>query len=138
MTEPVQIDISGKAIIRILAVLAAVWLWLQIWQWVLLLVVASFLAVGLDPAVTWLDARGLRRRFAAPLIILAIVAGGGVFVYLAGAALSDQAALLGGRFDAVRAARSSRFRRGCGSCCRAARRGARGSARGCSRPGNRW
>ena len=50
MTEPVQIDISGKAIIRILAVLAAVWLWLQIWQWILLLVVASFLAVGLDPA----------------------------------------------------------------------------------------
>jgi len=104
MTEPVQLDISGKAIIRILAVLVAVWLWLQIWQWVLLLVVASFLAVGLDPAVTWLDARGLRRRFAAPLIILAIVAGGGVFVYLAGAALSDQAALLGGRFDAVRGA----------------------------------
>jgi predicted PurR-regulated permease PerM len=102
MTEPLRIDISGKAIIRILAVLIAVWLWLQIWEWVLLLVVASFLAVGLDPLVTWLDAHGVRRRIAAPLMILIIVVGGAVFVYLAGSALNEQAALLSGRFDDVR------------------------------------
>ena len=66
MSEPLRIDISGKTIIRILAVLIAVWLWLQVWEWVLLLVVASFLAVGLDPLVTWLDAHGLRRRFCRP------------------------------------------------------------------------
>src|SRR5215213_5133701 len=102
MTEPLRIDISGKTIVRILLVLIAVWLWLQIWEWVLLLVVASFLAVGLDPLVTWLDAHGLRRRFAAPLIVLSIVVSGAVFVYLAGSALNEQAALLSGRFDDVR------------------------------------
>src|SRR3954470_574617 len=102
MTERVRIDISGKSIIRVLAVLAAVWLWLQIWEWVLLLVVASFLAVGLDPVVTWLDAHHVRRRFAAPVLVLVIVVAGAVFVYLASAALNEQAALLGGRVDDVR------------------------------------
>jgi predicted PurR-regulated permease PerM len=102
MTEPLPIDISGRTIVRILAVLAGVWLWLHLWEWVLLLVVASFLAVGLDPVITWLDAHHVRRRFAAPVLVLAIVVAGAVFVYLASAALNEQASLLGGRVDDVR------------------------------------
>jgi len=109
MTDPIRIDISSRSIVRVLAVLVAVWLWLQIWEWMLLLVVASFLAVGLDPVVTWLDARRLRRRFAAPLVVLAIVVALAVFVYLAGSALNEQAALLGGRFDDVRQAAMARI-----------------------------
>ena len=108
MTEPVRIDISGKTLIRVLAVLVAVWLWLQVWELVLLLVVASFLAVGLDPVVTWLDAHHVRRRFAAPILVLVIVLAGAVFVFLAGSALNEQAALLGGQFDDVRKAAMER------------------------------
>jgi predicted PurR-regulated permease PerM len=74
MRRPLRIDISVKAIIRVLAALVVVWLWLRLWQWVLLLVVATFLAVGLDPLVSWLDARRVRRRFAAPLVVLTITA----------------------------------------------------------------
>jgi predicted PurR-regulated permease PerM len=101
MMRPLPIDISGRTIVRVLLVLALVWLWLQLWQWVLLLVVACYLAVGLDPVVTWLDAHGFRRRFAAPLLVLTIAAAGAAFVYIAGSSLTQQATLMGGRFDDV-------------------------------------
>jgi predicted PurR-regulated permease PerM len=101
MRRPMRIDISVKAIIRVLAALVVVWLWLRLWQWVLLLVVATFLAVGLDPLVSWLDARRVRRRFAAPLVVLTITALlVGLFV-VGGSSLSDQAQVLGSRLDEV-------------------------------------
>ena len=109
MMRRLTIDVSGRTIVRILAVLAAVWLWLHLWEWVLLLVVATFLAVGLDPLVTWLHAHRVRRRFAAPLVVLLIAALGLAFVYLAGASLTEQADLLSGRFDEVRQDVASRI-----------------------------
>ena len=102
MRRPLPVDISGRTIARVLCALAGVWLWLMLWQWVLLFVVAAFLAVGLDPIVTWLDAHGLRRRYAAPLLMLVLAAGVVAFVYFAGAALVEQAGLLTSRFDAVK------------------------------------
>ena len=102
MRRPLLIDISWKAIVRILAAIAAVWLWLQLWQWVLLLVVASFLAVGFDPLITWLHRHRVPRGVTAPLLVLAIAALGIGFVYLAGTSLYEQADLLGRRFDEVR------------------------------------
>jgi predicted PurR-regulated permease PerM len=101
MSRPLPIDISVKAIIRVLAAIVVVWLWLRLWQWVLLLVVATFLAVGLDPLVSWLDAHRIRRRYAAPLLVLAATALIiGLFVF-AGSSLSEQARTLGTRLDEV-------------------------------------
>ena len=101
MRRALRIDISAKAIIRVLAAMVVVWLWLRLWQWVLLLVVATFLAIGLDPLVGWLDARGIRRRFAAPLLVLAVTALlMGLFV-VAGSSLADQAKMLGTRLGEV-------------------------------------
>jgi predicted PurR-regulated permease PerM len=102
MRQALRIDVSWATIGRVLATLILVWLWLRLWQWVLLLVVSTFIAVGLDPVVTWLDAHRLRRRYAAPLLVLVIAAVSVAFLYLAGASLVDQADLLGTRIDQVR------------------------------------
>lgn len=90
MRRRIRVDLSGSAIIKVLAAVAGVWAWLRLWQWVLLLVVAAFLAVGLDPAVTRLERRGVRRSFAAPLTVLAIVLVIVAFTYFAGAELAAQ------------------------------------------------
>jgi predicted PurR-regulated permease PerM len=92
-----RVDLAGKTIVKVLFAAVLVWLWLRLWQWVLLFVVATFLAVGLDPVVSWLEARRLRRAYAAPLVVLVIAAALFGFVYLAGAELIAQTRLLGGR-----------------------------------------
>lgn len=71
MRTRVRIDLSGSAILKVLAAIAGVWVWLRLWRWVLLLVVAAFLAVGLEPVVSWLERRRVRRSFGAPLTVLA-------------------------------------------------------------------
>jgi predicted PurR-regulated permease PerM len=60
-----------------------------------LLVVAAFVAIGLDPLVNWLEVHGIRRRYAAPLTILVILLVLIGFGYLAGASLVEQSELLG-------------------------------------------
>jgi predicted PurR-regulated permease PerM len=107
MTSPaerhrrVRVDIQWRTIFKILTAVALVWLWLRLWQWVLLLLISIFLAVGLDPLVTWLDAHRLRRAYGAPLIILLIAGLLIGFSYLAGAELIEQARLLGTRIEDV-------------------------------------
>jgi predicted PurR-regulated permease PerM len=94
-----RIDITGSAIIKVLAAIVVAWLWLRLWQWVLLMVVAAFLAVGLDPFVSWLDARGVRRRYGAPLVVLAIALMLVAFVYFASTSLIEQGQLLATRIE---------------------------------------
>ena len=97
----VRFDVTARAILKLLGAAILVWLWLRLWQWVLLLVVAVFLAVGLDPLVSWLDRRGLRRPYASTLVVLLIAAGLVGFFYLAGAELVQQVQLLGGQIARV-------------------------------------
>jgi predicted PurR-regulated permease PerM len=66
----VTIDIPWRSIFRLLTVVVLVWLWFRLWQWILLLVIAIFLAVGLDPVVTWLEAHRVRRTCGGPLVLL--------------------------------------------------------------------
>jgi predicted PurR-regulated permease PerM len=99
--RPLRIDVSGATIARVLATCAGVWLWLRLWHWVLLLIVAAFLAVGLEPIVSWLDAHRVRRGYGAPLTILVILLILVGFGYFAGASLKDQAHLLGDRLKAT-------------------------------------
>jgi len=97
-----QVDVSAATFFRLLGVVVLVWIWLRLWQWILIFVVAAFLAVALDPLVARLDGRGMRRRFAGPLlvVILALLIGG--FFYFSSAALKDQAGLLGDRISETR------------------------------------
>jgi predicted PurR-regulated permease PerM len=96
-----RIDLAGRTIVKVLFAAVLVWLWLRLWQWLLLFVVAAFLAIGLDPVVSWLEARRIRRAYGAPLVVLVIAGALFAFVYLAGAELVAQTRLLGGRIAEV-------------------------------------
>jgi predicted PurR-regulated permease PerM len=104
MRRPLRIDISSATIVRVLAAVVGVWVWLRLWQWVLLFVVGAFLAVGLDPLVSWLDAHRLRRRYAAPLVVILIASLLIAFAYLAASSLTEQAGLLGNQLEQARQA----------------------------------
>ena len=92
-----RVDVTWATMMRVIGAVALVWLWLRLWRWLLLLVVAAFLAVALDPLVAWLDARRIRRAYAAPLVVLVIALLLSGFVYLAGASLVEQGRLLSGK-----------------------------------------
>ena len=97
-----RVDVSGATFLRLLGVVILVWVWLHVWQWFLIFVVAVFLAVSLDPLVQWFDRRGLRRPFGGPLVVAAIATVVVVFLLLSGAALKEQAGMLGERLSQTR------------------------------------
>lgn len=90
-----HIDISFATFLRALATVALVWIWWQLWQWVLVFVLAAFMAVALDPAVQWLEAHRVRRRYGAPLVVVLIVLLVAGFIGLSGASLTQDARVLG-------------------------------------------
>jgi predicted PurR-regulated permease PerM len=102
MRRALRIEISSATIIRILVTVAAVWLWLRLWQWLLLFMIGAFIAVGLDPLVTWLDARRFYRRYSAPTVVIALAAVLVAFGYLAGSSLIEQLGFLGYQLEQAR------------------------------------
>lgn len=92
-----QVDISIATFLRALVALALLWAWLTLWQWLLIAVVAIFLSIALDPAVDWLGRRGVRRHYASPLLVLALVAMLSGFLAIASASLAVDAHLVGDR-----------------------------------------
>src|SRR5207245_6977009 len=93
----VAVDVPWRTLLKLIAAIALIWVWLQIYQLVLLLVVAVLLAVSLDPVVGWVQRRGLPRWGAATLVgvtLLALIVG---FVMMTWSSLSDQAQDLGKR-----------------------------------------
>jgi predicted PurR-regulated permease PerM len=101
VTRRFRVDLTWRTLARVLLAGVLVWVWLRLWQWVLLLIVAAFIAIGLDPLVTWLDRRHVRRRYASPLVVLVLAALLFGFVYFAGAELIQQGKLLSGRIGDV-------------------------------------
>jgi predicted PurR-regulated permease PerM len=89
-----RIDITTATFVRALAAAALVWVWLTLWPWLLVLIVAVFLAIALEPGVRWLEARRVRRTYAAPLIVLLLVAVVAGLLALSGASLVSQASLV--------------------------------------------
>lgn len=96
-----RVDITARSILRILVAAALVWAWLRLWQWVLLFVVAAFIAVGLDPIVGWLDTRRVRRPYGSVLVVVTVAVLLVAFCSLAGAELLSQGRMLGERMDEV-------------------------------------
>jgi predicted PurR-regulated permease PerM len=94
-----RIDVSFATFLRLLAIVALAWVWLRLWQWFLLFVVAAFLAVALDPLVAWLDARRIRRPFGSFLVVLLLAGLLVAFFSLSGATLKEEAGMLGGRLQ---------------------------------------
>jgi len=95
------LEVPARTIVKLLAVAGLIWAWLQIWQLVLLLLLAVVLAVALDPATSWLERRGLPRGSSAALIILGLVAVVTGFALLAGSSLLSEGRLVSARLGQV-------------------------------------
>jgi predicted PurR-regulated permease PerM len=91
------VAISSGTFLRAVIAVALVWAWLRLWQWVMIAFIAVALAVAVEPAIRWLDRRGLRRSYTAPLLILG---GTGIllaFLVLSAASLRDDARVIEAR-----------------------------------------
>jgi predicted PurR-regulated permease PerM len=97
-----RIDVAPAAIAKVIGAITLVWLWLHLWQLVMVLLIAIVVAIGLDPVVGWLQRRRLSRGIASLLVVTvlaAIIAG---FFWVTESSLSAQARELGGTIAAVR------------------------------------
>lgn len=68
------LDISWRAIAKVLTAAALVWAWFQLWQFVMVLVVAVLIAVALDPSVRYLEKHHVPRWMAAFGVVLLVAA----------------------------------------------------------------
>jgi predicted PurR-regulated permease PerM len=97
-------SISTGTFVRAVIAVALVAAWLRLWPWVLVALIGVALAISVDPAVRWLEARGVRRPFGAPAVVLSGSAVAIAFLVLSAAALRDDAQLLERRLTEVSAA----------------------------------
>lgn len=92
-------DIAPAAIVKVIAAIVLVWLWLHLWQLLMLVVVALVVAIGLDPIVLWIEKRGVPRWLASSgtvLVLAALITG---FFWITGSSLAGQAKELGSHLD---------------------------------------
>jgi predicted PurR-regulated permease PerM len=71
-------DVSWRAIAKVIAAVALVWAWFQLWQFVMVIVVAIIIAVALDPLVRYLEQHRVPRwlgAFGSVLVLAAIAVG---------------------------------------------------------------
>lgn len=69
-----RIELSGHTILRVIGVVAGLWLLQRLWPVLLLVLIAAFLAIALNPAVSWLHRRGLSRGPAVLVVLITFVA----------------------------------------------------------------
>jgi len=91
----ISVDVSWRTLFKLIAVVALVWMGLQVVQLVLLLVVAVLLAVALDPVVRWVETRGLPRWGAATMVCCALLVLMVGFFVLTWSSLTAQASFVG-------------------------------------------
>jgi len=93
------VDVPWRTLFKIIAAVALVWLWFELYQIVLVLLVAIVLAVTLDPAVRGLERRGAPRWVGSLLISGALLTAVCIFFWLTWSSLSDQARLVMASFN---------------------------------------
>ncbi|KOU11418.1 membrane protein [Streptomyces sp. NRRL F-4707] len=83
-----------RAMVLALALIAAFqlgsWAFHQLTGLLINILIAFFLALAIEPAVSWMSARGLRRGFATFLVFLAVLIAAAGFVTLLGSMLAGQ------------------------------------------------
>jgi predicted PurR-regulated permease PerM len=95
--ECVRLDVPWLTILKVLSAAVLVWIWLQIWPIVMVVLVSLVLAVTLEPVVQWLERRGLKRGPAVLVIGAVTLATFGAFLFAAAAPLKEETTLLAGR-----------------------------------------
>jgi predicted PurR-regulated permease PerM len=87
----------GIGFLGAVGALLALWLGqrvLSIGSILILILVSAFLAAGLNPAVEWLERRGLRRSLAVLVVVLVVVAAVALFLVALVPVIADQVTLL--------------------------------------------
>lgn len=95
------LEIPWRTLLKVILAVALVWLFLELYQIVLLIVVAALLAVTLNPVVEWLERHRWPRWLAAFSVSIALLAVAVAFVWMTWSSLSAQAALATSRFSEV-------------------------------------
>jgi predicted PurR-regulated permease PerM len=89
--------VPWPTIVKILSAAALVWIWLQVWPIVMVVLVSLVLAVALEPVVRGLERRRFNRSLAVLLVGAVTLAAFGAFLFAAVAPLTEQTKLLVGR-----------------------------------------
>jgi predicted PurR-regulated permease PerM len=97
----VDFRVPWATLLKIIVAIAVIYLWTRLVWAVMLLLVAIIIAIGLAPAVDWLERRRWPRWLAAWGLVIAIVGVLLGFFMLTWTSLSAQAQNLGGRFEAI-------------------------------------
>lgn len=87
-------DVSWRAIAKVLVAAALVWCWFQLWQFLMVIVVSIIMAIALDPAVRWLERRGLSRGVGAMAVVLLVAAVLLTMIAASWVTLRDQSRLI--------------------------------------------
>jgi predicted PurR-regulated permease PerM len=90
LPRPTTVEVPWRTVLKVVAAIALVWVWLQIWQIALVLGVAVFLAVTLDPVIRWLMRRGLSRGAASIVLCATLMLMAAAFVWMTWATLNDE------------------------------------------------
>jgi predicted PurR-regulated permease PerM len=88
----VRFDIAPRSIVRILATIVGVWLFLQLRTVVLLVVVALIFAGTFNPLVEWMERRGVKRIYALTLLFIALLLVTSLLLFLTIPPLIEQVA----------------------------------------------
>lgn len=99
--QRVAIELPWRTILKVFAAGVLVWVWFQIWELFLLVLVSVLLAVTLDPVVRWFERRGLPRWGAATLVVLATLALIVALVVFVSTSLPQQGKLVTDRLSQV-------------------------------------
>ncbi len=94
-SQRVAIDLPWRTLLRILAVVAAVWIWFQVWQIIMALIVSVIVAVALHPVVRWLERWHVPRWIGATTSVLVLAILCIWFVAAAWSSVTEQASIVG-------------------------------------------
>src|SRR5512141_2688097 len=61
-TRAVRFEVSAATMVRLILVAAGIWLLIRLWPVLLVLVVALLIVGTMSPAVSWMEARGVKRN----------------------------------------------------------------------------
>src|SRR5687768_4464229 len=87
-------DVSWRAIWKIIAAVALVWAWVQLWQFVMVIIVAITIAVALDPLVRYLEQHHVPRWLGASGAVFLIAAAAVGMLALSWVSITQQSRFL--------------------------------------------
>lgn len=89
-----RVEVSTATVIQIILVLACVWLLISLWPVFLVLVVALLIVGTISPAVSWIEARGVKRGLGIAIVFTLLFVGATLALTLTVPALVTQAEAL--------------------------------------------